>query len=431
MLSLIVIGVGRSLLFPHQPIEYHGVQFGVEQMAVGLIFLKAFAHGCAALTGIEAVSNGVKAFKEPSVVTANRTMVLMGSLLGVIFIGLTYLALSYQIVPVEGDTVVSQVARAVLEGQGPFYYVIQWSTMTILMLAANTSFGGFPRLAMILSGDRFLPRQLMNVGDRLVFSNGIVLLGAMAMILVITFHANVHALMPMYAIGVFLSFTLAQTGMVVHHQRAKEDKAKVLPKILTNAVGAVMTGLVCVLLCIEKFLAGAWIVLVAIPILIWFFHRIKKHYDSWERQLAMEPGQHYHPAKFDHTVLVLVASLHRGLVPALQYAISIGHHVEAVHVELSPANTAKLREQWKEWNCGVPLTVLKSPYRSLSEPLMKYIDEVEARYDHDVVTIVIPEFMPCKWWHHLMHNQTAIAMKAMLMFRPGKIVTTVRYYLKE
>jgi amino acid transporter len=430
MLSLIVIGVSQSMVYaPPQPPVYHGIQIGVEHLAFGLLFLKAFAHGCAALTGIEAVSNGIKAFKEPSVQTANRTMILMGSLLGVILLGLTYLAFVHQIVPVEGDTVVSQIARAVLSKQDIFYYVIQFSTMSILLLAANTSFGGFPRLAMILAQDGFLPRQLMNVGDRLVYSNGIVLLAAMAAVLVIAFHASVHNLMPMYAIGVFLSFTLAQGGMVARYLREKTEKPQ-FGRMIINGVGALVTCCVCALLCIEKLTAGAWIVLICLPLLIALFRRINRHYETMRKQLAV-PKLEYHPKALDHTVLVLVASLNRGVLPALEYARSISTRIEAVHVELNSEATAQLQKDWQEWGSGIPLTVLKSPFRSLSGPLMKYIDEVEKRHDHDIVTIIIPEFVAKKWWHNLLHNQTAIAIKTMLMFKPGKVVTTIRYHLSE
>lgn len=427
MVGLIVIGVFRTLVFEHHSVVYQGIQIGVEHIAVGLLFLKAFAHGCAALTGIEAISNGVKAFDEPAEVTANKTMVLMGAILGFIFIGLTYLALAYQIIPVEGDTVVSQVARAVFGGQNLLYYIVQWATMTILVLAANTSFGGFPRLAMLLARDGFLPRQLMNVGDRLVYSNGVVLLASAACFLVLAFHASVHNLMPMYAIGVFLSFTLAQAGMVVHHKRKNEGKAG-YRRMTVNTVGASATGAVCLLLCLEKFTAGAWIVLIALPVLMWIFRRINNHYRTTSALLSL-PKDGYHPRKFDHTVLVLVASLNRGAIPALEYAKSISPHVEAVHVQLDAAATEQLRKDWNEWGCGIPLKVLQSPYRSLSGPMLKYIDEVSARHDHDIVTIVIPELVPNKWWHHLLHNQTAIAIKTMLLFRPGKVVTTIKYRL--
>jgi amino acid transporter len=427
MFALIFTGVFRSSVFTHPPpLVFHGIQIGVQHMAVGLMFLKAFAHGCAALTGIEAVSNGVKAFKEPSAQTANRTMVAMGCILATIFIGLTYLAMVYQIVPVEGDTVVSQIARTVLSGQDIFYYVVQWSTMIILILAANTSFGGFPRLAMILASDGYMPRQMINLGDRLVYSNGIVLLGTLAAFFVVAFHANVHALMPLYAIGVFLSFTIAQAGMVVRGLRQKTD----IRKVVANALGAGATGSVCLLLCLEKFMAGAWLVLICLPLIIWIFCCIKNHYQTSQKLLALAPGT-YHPVTVDHTVLVLVATLNKSVLPALGYATSISKRVEAVHVELNPEATAQLKHDWEAWGSGINLVVLKSPHRSLSTTLLKYIDEVEARSDHDVVTIVIPEFISKKWWHHLLHNQSAITIKTMLLFRPGKVVTTVRYHLKE
>ena len=430
MLSLITIGVFQSIVYqPPQPPVYHGVQIGVEHLAFGLLFFKAFAHGCAALTGIEAVSNGVKAFKEPSVRTANLTMVLMGSLLGVILLGLTYLALVHQIIPVEGDTVVSQIARAVLNKQDVFYYVIQLSTMSILLLAANTSFGGFPRLAMILARDGYLPRQLMNVGDRLVYSNGIVLLASMAAILVIAFHASVHNLMPMYAIGVFLSFTFAQAGMVARALRAGGPNPDVKGMVI-NGVGALVTLLVSCLLCLEKLTSGAWIVLISLPMIVFMFRNINRHYETMHHQLAV-PSKEYHPQALDHTVLVLVASLNKGVLPALEYAKSISKRVEAVHVELNPEATIQLQKDWEDWGSGIPLTVLKSPFRSLSGPLLKYIDEVDKRHEHDIVTIIIPEIMAKKWWHNLMHNQTAIAIKTMLMFKPGKVVTTIRYHLSE
>ena len=429
MLFLIFIGVFHSMLYgPTPSIEYHGLQLGVEHLAFGLLFLKAFAHGCAALTGIEAISNGVKAFKEPSDITANKTMLLMGSLLGIIVLGLTYLAVVHQIVPVEGDTVVSQIARSVLNKQDLFYYVIQFSTMTILLLAANTSFSGFPRLAMILASDGFLPRQLMNVGDRLVYSNGIVFLGLIAIVIVIAFGASVHALMPMYAIGVFLSFTLAQAGMVVRYKRQNTETIK-HRQMLINGIGALVTALVCVLLGVEKFTAGAWLVLISLPLIIFTFRLINEHYGSMQKQLAV-PKDHK-PKSFEHTVLVLVSTLHKGVLPALAYAKSISDRVEAVHVELNPEATRQLQKDWQEWGSGIKLTVLKSPFRSLSGPLLKYIDEVENRYDHDVVTIVIPEFISKRWWHHFLHNQTALALKTMLLFKPGKVVTTVRYHLKE
>ncbi len=400
----------------------------VLNMTLILILLKAFSHGCAALTGIEAVSNGVRAFKEPAPVNANRTMVLMGVILGSMFIGITYLAFAFHIYPNPNETVVSQVARHTFGGSSPMYFVVQVSTMIILVLAANTSYAGFPRLASLLAYDGFLPRQLMNLGDRLVFSNGIILLGLVSGLLIILYQANTNALIPLYAVGVFMSFTLAQAGMVIHHRRHKAKDWQMA--IVIKAVGCVATGLVTILLAVEKFAEGAWIVLLAIPLMIFVFLKIYYHYKSIAKQLALPVGAYY-PKAIEHTALVLVSSLNRGTIPALEYAKTISEKVEAVHVELNPIATNNLKKAWSEWGSGIPLVILKSPYRSITEPLMEYISEVEGRYEEDLVTIIVPEFVTKKFWHNLLHNQTAIQIKAMLRNSKGKVVTTVRYYLEE
>jgi hypothetical protein len=382
------------------------------------------------LDRIEAISDGVKAFKEPSEVNANKTLVIMGGILGSIFIGMTFLAYLYHVVPdLDGhETVVSQVTRAVFGGGTWMYYTIQGVTTVILVLAANTSFSGFPRLATILAQDGFLPRQLMNLGDRLVFSNGILILSLLSIFLIMAYHADTHALIPLYAVGVFLSFTLAQAGMVFRHGKVRQPGWRY--GRIVNGIGATVTGLVTVLLAVEKFVEGAWIVLVAIPVLILLFQKIYNHYKSVGKQLVL-PDTGYCPTSIEHTVLVLVSSLHRGTIPALEYAKTISDRVEAVHVELNPAATGRLKEAWESWGCGIPLTILKSPFRSISEPLLEYIDEVEDRYEHDLVTIIVPEFVTKKSWHNLLHNQTSILIKALLRYRPGKVVTTVRYHLEE
>lgn len=395
--------------------------------------LRAFSHGCAALTGIEAVSNGVQAFKEPAEVNASKTMLYMGLVLGTIFLGVTYLTYALPgIVPPELDprhqTVISQLAASVFSHGSFFYLVVQFITALILILAANTSFNGFPRLGMILAQDGYLPRQLMNLGDRLVYSNGIVILSLLAMLLIIAYHADYNAMMPLYAIGVFLSFTLAQWGMIRHHKAG--EKPGWQRRATINLIGAALTGIVTIILAVEKFTEGAWIVLVAMPIIIFIFRKIRHHYESIGKQLAL-PADGYCPLAIEHTVLVLVSSLHRGTIPALEYAKTISDRVEAVHVELNPAGTERVKKAWDSWGCGIPLTILKSPYRSISEPLLEYIDEVEDRYVHDLVTIIVPEFVTKSWWHNLLHNQTSIMIKALLRYRPGKVVTTVRYHLDE
>lgn len=399
-------------------------------VALLLVVLKAFSHGCAALTGIEAISDGVKAFKEPSAENANKTLVFMGVILCSIFIGMTALAYMYHIKPsLEGhETVISMVAKAVFGGGTFMYFAVQIITMVILILAANTSFSGFPRLATILANDNFLPRQLMSLGDRLVFSNGILILGASSMVLIWLYQADTHALIPLYAVGVFLSFTLAQAGMVVYHNSEKQPGYK--QGRIINGIGATVTGVVTLILAVEKFTEGAWIVLVAIPLLIILFRRISAHYASIGKQLAL-PSEAYCPVAIEHTVLVLVSSLHRGTVPALAYAKTLSDSVEAVHVELNTAATDRIKQAWDDWGCGIPLTILKSPYRSIMQPILDYVDEVEERQGHEVVTIIVPEFVTRQGWHNLLHNQTSLQIKALLRGKKGKVVTTVRYHLEE
>lgn len=434
MFFLIAIGLWKGLTGTITPTETTATAQAADATSIALnttlilVLLRAFSHGCAALTGIEAISDGVKAFKEPVDANANRTLVIMGCILGALFLGMTYLSYVFHITPSEQETVISQIARAALGGNNLFYYVIQISTMVILVLAANTSFSGFPRLATFLAVDGFLPRQLMNLGDRLVFSNGIILLGFLSALLVWLYHANTHALIPLYAVGVFLSFTLAQAGMVLHHR--KHQKAGWRWGFIISTIGAVVTGIVTVLLAVEKFWEGAWIILVAIPLLITLFLRISDHYKSVSKQLAL-PEQGYCPPLFEHTVIVLVSSVHRGTIPALEYAKTISNRVEAVHVELSPESTERLKKQWEQWGCGVPLVVLSSPFRSVTEPLLEYIEQVDTRYEHDIVTVIVPEFVTKKFWHNLLHNQSALLIKAILRGRKGKVVTTVRYHLEE
>lgn len=427
----ILIGAGLFQLFSGAPANAPVIQpsgtFNWADLGFLMIFFKAFSHGCAGLTGIEAVSNGVKAFKENRPARANVTMTLMGLLLGAIFLGLTYLAFGFHILPKGDETVLSQVSRAVFGG-GFYYYLVQFSTTVMLILAANTAYADFPRVSSMLATDGYLPRQLMSLGDRLVFNNGIAVLCFLAILLIALFHGDTHALIPLYAVGVFICFTTSQLGMVMHHWRLRE--AHWQTGILINGLGAVVTALVTLLLAVEKFMEGAWIVLLIIPSLLMLFNAIRKHYDKVNEQLAL-PQNGYCPLAIDHTVLVLVSTLHRGTIPALEYAKTISDRVEAVHIELNPESTRRLRATWEEWGCGIALTILKSPYRSITEPLMEYVDEVEDRYEHDLVTIIVPEFVTRKWWHNMLHNQTSIVIKALLRNRPGKVVTTVRYHLEE
>ena len=409
---------------PEAPYQPHGP--GLEGLGLFLL-LRAFASGCTALTGVEAVSDGVPAFKPPEAQNARIVLVWLGGILIVLFLGISYLAYDLGVVPREHETVVSQLARRIL-GSGFLYYEIQAVTMLILLLAANTSFADFPRLSFFLARDRFIPRQFANQGDRLVFSNGILILGGLAAILLVAFRGNTHALIPLYAIGVFISFTVSQSGMVRRWLRLREPSWAW--RIWFNVVGAAVTAVVLVTLAVTKFLEGAWIVVLLIPLLVVLFLVVHRHYDTVASQLSLEDMST--PPPLDGTILVLVGDLHRGVVRALQYAQSLSPNAKAVYVETDPERTRRLEERWGKWGMGVPLVVLNSPYRMLLGPLMEYIDQLQRqRGENHVVTIVVPEFIPARWWQQLLHNQTALLIKGQLLFRRNVVVTDVPYHLKH
>jgi len=441
------------------------------------LILGAFSNGCAALTGIEAISNGVPAFKKPEAKNAATTLVVMAALLTIMFLGTSVLAYLYGVHPHESETVISQFARTMFTGpMAWFYYVVQIATALILILAANTSFADFPRLGSLLARDRFLPRQFATRGDKLVFSNGIVILAICASVLVIAFGGDTSSLIPLYAVGVFLSFTLSQSGMVRHWLKVRgERKAKArqrneeeihftqstidrepLPdaeleaadhrgpgfvtdevtdgkhwkkSIVINAVGAVATFIVLCVFIATKFIHGAWIVVVVVPLLVFMFRAIHKHYVGVAKQLSTEGLSEIRPIR--HTVIVPISGIHRGVVSALQYAKSIApDHVQAVYVDFDEEATAKLREKWERWGAGIQLVVLPSPYRELTRPLLRYIARLERKNSNDVVTVLLPEFVPAKWWQHLLHNQSSLMLKGALLFKEGVIVISVPYHLK-
>ena len=447
-----------------------------------LLLLGAFANGCAALTGIEAISNGVQAFKQPESKNAATTLSWMAALLITMFLGASVLTRLFNIHPLEHETVISQIARIVFVGPlGWFYYLVQATTAAILILAANTSFAGFPRLSSLLARDRFLPRQLANLGDRLVFSNGIVLLAVFSGLLVWAFRGDTSRLIPLYAVGVFLSFTLSQAGMVVHWWRegnmlrglreaaglstpvatatqsrsendfaGKLDARRVMTEaprsmaeveqlqrkshwkkyLVINGIGAISTFVVLMVFILTKFMHGAWIVVVLIPLLVLMFLRIHRHYFEVAQQLSTEGLEGLRPIR--HEVIVPISGIHRGVIAALEYAKSIApHHVTAVYVNLDEETTQKLREKWQQWGSGVNLVVVASPYRSLLRPLLNYVDRVKRSSPGDVITIVLPEFVPAKWWQNLLHNQNTLFLKGALLFKRGVVVTNVPYHLEH
>jgi len=403
---------------------------GAEALGLALL-VRAFAAGCTALTGIEAISDGVPAFKKPEWVNARTTLTVMAALLTVMFLGITFLAHQYLALPPEpgnSETVLSQIGRGVFGGRGIPYAVLQAATALILILAANTAYADFPRLLSFLARDKFLPRQLGSLGDRLVFSNGIIVLAIAAAVLMAIFNATVTALIPLYAGGVFISFTIAQAGMVQRWRRLREPGWQ--RGMLINGIGSLTTFVVALVVIYQKFVLGAWILLILLPLIILMFLVIHKHYVTAARQLSLQGLRP--PPQLRNTVIVPISTLHRGTINALKYAEAIAPgNVTAVHINLDAEQTRKVRERWAEWGGDVPLIVLDSPYRSLVRPLLSYIEEVDSRWENDIVTIILPEFVPAKWWHHLLHNQTSLLIKGALLFRKNKVVTSVPYRLDQ
>lgn len=476
-LFMIAFGLFHYFIYggsaPIPPPEELKIAEGYKSQPMTLfLLLAAFSNGCAALTGIEAISNGVQAFKKPEAHNAATTLIWMALLLTTMFLGTSVMAYLYHVHPKESETVISQFARIMFTGPlGWFYYVVQAATAAILVLAANTAFADFPRLSSLLARDRFLPRQFANRGDRLVFSNGIVLLAIFSGVLVIAFGGDTSRLIPLYAVGVFLSFTLSQSGMVVHwlRERRKLREAKrvasneartsdgPLPdpaladeeihrsyfvtdevtapanwkkSLAINAVGALATFIVLCVFIATKFIHGAWIVVVVIPLLVLLFKSIHNHYVMVAKQLSTEGLEQLQPIK--HTVIVPISGIHRGVVSALQYARSIASdRVQAVYVDFEEEATASLKDKWERWGAGVQLVVLPSPYRELTRPLLRHIGRLARENSDTIITVVLPEFIPAKWWQHILHNQSSLLLKGSLLFKKGVIVTSVPYHLEH
>jgi amino acid transporter len=427
ILGMVAYGVmGAKLgLLPEAPYQPHPP--GIE--AIGLfLLLRAFAAGCTALTGIEAVSDGVPALKPPEAENARVVMAWLGVISVTMFLGITYLAYDFGIQPGGNETVVSKIARRVF-GTGVLYYEIQIVTMLILLLAANTSFADFPRLSYFLARDRFMPRQFAAQGDRLVYSNGILILSGFAILLIVAFEGDTHALLPLYAIGVFTSFTLSQGAMVRRWLRLKEPGWRW--GLAVSGMGSIATGIVLVTLAVTKFSEGGWIVVFVIPGVVMLFLTIHRHYEHVAAELSLEG--YASPPQFQHTVLILTGDVHRGVVRAVQYAKTLAPMatVRGVYVETDPIRTARMEEKWASWGLGLPLVVLTSPYRSLLRPLLDYIDQIQARGDNQMVTIVLPEFLPRRWWQHFLHNQSALLIKGALLYRKNTVVADVPYLLRH
>ncbi|HEY1952421.1 MAG TPA: APC family permease, partial [Gemmatimonadaceae bacterium] len=432
MVALIGYGAYRALM-GIGPVEVTGVvridpvsvqQHGLGGVATGFalsyLLVRGFAEGCAAMTGTEAISNGVMAFKQPAQKNAATTLGWMVTILAVFFLGTSLLARHYGVMPTTTDTVLSQLAHHIFGG-GIVYYVFQYSTFAILVLAANTAFADFPRLSGILANDGYMPRQLAARGDRLAFSNGIIALGVIAGLIVWIFAGQTNALIPLYAVGVFICFTLSQAGMVMHWLRSRAPGWKW--KAVLNGVGAVATGIVSIVQVATKFIDGAWIVVLIIPLIILLLRKIHRHYVQFAADIRFDGQSPIAP--LHHTVVVPVNGITKATSGALVYATAISDEVVAVYIEVDPRATAKMAADWEAWDIGVPLVVVPSPYRSVLRPLVEYVDNLRMLMPGELVTVVVPEIVPKRWWEHLLHNKTAFYIRTAFLFKPNVVVTSV------
>jgi amino acid transporter len=414
----------------------------VAQVVTPFLLLHALANGTSALTGIEAISNGITAFKEPRSRNAGITLIWMATILGVLFMSITFLAQQVGVVPSEVETVISQLARTVFNGQNFMYLAVIAGTAIILILAANTAFADFPRLSAIQAGDGFLPRQFTYRGSRLVYSYGIAALALIAIVLIVIFQASVTRLIPLYAIGVFLSFTLSQAGMARRWWKSGHLKPGVevkepgsilrydrawMVKMIINGFGAVCTFVVMIVFAVTKFKEGAWIVIIVTPLLVTMFFTIHHHYKSIARQLSLENGI-VRPRIFRNRVVILVSGVHQGTLSAIRFARTLSDDLTAVHIATDPLEAEKVQRKWAVHGEGIRLVTLNSPYRLLIEPLLEYLELLGGvRKQNEEITIVVPRFMPQHWWANFLHMRTAETLRKMLLNRDDVVIVEVPY----
>ena len=423
---MVIIGTVQSLIgsdaAPSVPAPTS--RDAMENVTLFLI-LRAFAAGCSAVTGMEVISNGVKAFRQPESKNAAMTMIWMSVILAALFMGISWMAYHYGILAKEDETVVSQLARLTF-GTGAVYYAVQIGTMLLLVLAANSAFAGFPHLSSILARDGYMPHQMASFGDRLVFSNGILILGFFACVLLAVFHGDTHALIPLYAIGVFVSFTLSQAGMVRRWLVKRGDHWR--KKLVVNGIGAVTTGIATVIIALTKFAQGAWIVFVLVILLIWMFRSIRSHYKAVAEQVSLTRDSRP-PRPRRNIVIMPIGGVNRSVIRAVDYARSRGGEIRAILVAVDKEETALVEIQWAQWGCGVPLVVLPSPYRSILGSILDYIDDLRQKDPDCWITVVIPEILPARWWQNILHNQRALLLKAALLFKDRVVLTDVPFHL--
>ena len=432
LIILIVTGLYRIFVqhigpIPESMLSREAVEISKGTASLSLfMLLRAFSSGAVALSGVEAVSNGVPAFEKPEAKNASTTLLWMGGILGSCFLGVSVVAAHLK--PFRGEhdgNGLGLMAEYLYHGKGVMFWMTMIGTFLILILAANTAYADFPRLASIIAKDGFLPRQFFNRGSRLVFSNGVLFLAAVASLLIVAFNGDISKLIPLYAFGVFTGFTLSQSGMVIHHLKLKETNWKF--GITINAIGAVTTGLIAVIVVVSKFTEGAWIPAFLIPIMVTSFRAVGRHYDRGHAAVHVEPG--YWPRRETHTMVVLVGSINKGVLHGLQYAKSLNpDRLVAVTVATDDDDRQRIEEQWATFAVPIDLNILYSPYRELTRPVSEFLDELDARYQDDIVTVVIPEFVT-SWRTQWLHNGSAFALKAKLLHRPHTAVVSVPIHM--
>jgi amino acid transporter len=429
LLSLIGVGLYRAIFQGPMVVEFAPSHSNTLPELGLLVVLRAFASGCSALTGVEAISNGIPLFKEPSQKNAKTTLTWMTVLLGVLFAGVTFLIHSLHLTPNPDQTLISQLTSTIF-GKSFFYYFTQAATAMILFLAAGTSYADFPRLASLLANDRFVPRQLAAQGDRLVFSNGIIGLSFAAALMLFLFDGRTHHLIPLYAVGVFTSFTLSQGGMVAHHFKLREPHWK--QSLILNLLGAITTLVVLAVIIYSKFAQGAWMVILMIPVIVYAFTRIHAHYVEFGKELGgLVTNADMMNPHFKNRVLIPISGVHRGVVHAIRYAKTLSSNVEICMVNTNPQATETIQSRLREYAPDLKFTILPSPFRSVMAPLISYIDEIQKEHPKDYLTLLVPEFVTAKWYHQFLHNQTAFFLKTALIGKRRVVVSTIRYYLES
>jgi len=427
-----MLAAGFALAAQQGPGTYPATQ-ALTPLTAALL-LHTFAAGCTALTGIEAISNGITLFREPVSRNASRTLWTMALLMGCLFLASIGLTQFLAVYPQGDETILSALARAAL-GTSPAYFLVQGATLLILAVAANTSFAGFPRVASVLAHDRYLPHQFEHLGDRLVYTNGMLLLAGLTGLLMVVFGGDSHALIPLFAVGVFLAFTLSQAGMVVHWFKVRGRQWWL--KALANGIGALVTSATFLIIAISRFAEGAWVVLVLVPALAVTFRQVNTHYRQVAKELTLRglpPSLRPLPKP---RLVIPISGVHRGVIEAVRYARSLSDRITAVYVETEPGAADRMRSEWERWGLDIPLDVVPSPYRSIIGPLLEYLDGEDTHHnDGQQATVVLPEFVPAHWWQALLHNQTAFLLKLALVYRRRRFgharpVIDVPYYLRD